>query len=65
MSLFDVLARYGALAFLRFVVVGLVFALLHLVRWPLLALVLVVEAGLRLLDRWAARPVRFGAGVGR
>lgn len=64
MNLYDVLARYGALLFLRFLLVALAFLALHLVRMPLMLLVLVVEAGLRLLDRWACR-ARFVSGVTR
>ncbi|WP_216209157.1 hypothetical protein [Amycolatopsis aidingensis] len=55
MSLFDVLARFGTAALLRFVGAVLLFLLLHLVRIPVVLVARVLEGVLRRLDGYAAR----------
>lgn len=55
MSTFDVLARYGTAALLRFVAAVLVFLLLHLARIPLVLAARVLEVAMRRLDTYAAR----------
>ncbi|PXY31105.1 hypothetical protein [Prauserella muralis] len=55
MSTFDVLARYGTAALLRFVGAVVLFLLLHLARIPLVLLARVLEIAMRRIDAYAAR----------
>lgn len=55
MSSFDVLARYGTAALLRFASAVALFLLLHLVRIPLVLAARVLEVGMRRADGFATR----------
>ncbi|WAL65601.1 hypothetical protein ORV05_32760 [Amycolatopsis cynarae] len=55
MSIFEVLARYGTLALLRFAAALLLFLALHLIRIPLVLAAAVLAVALGRLDRYATR----------
>ncbi|PRX43841.1 hypothetical protein B0I33_1094 [Prauserella shujinwangii] len=55
MSTFDVLARYGTAALLRFAGAVVLFLLLHLARIPLVLAARVLEVAMRRLDGYATR----------
>jgi hypothetical protein len=50
MSVSEVLDRFGTAALLRFLVLVLVFVVLHLARMPLLLVARVLEAGMSRVD---------------
>lgn len=58
-STYDVLHRFGTAALLRFVALVAVFALLHLIRLPFLAVAAVLDAAMRRVD--AATTARVSA----
>lgn len=51
MSASQVLERFGTFALVRFVLALLVFVLLHLVRWPVLLVVAVLEGAMSRVDQ--------------
>lgn len=53
MSAFEVLEHYGAARLARFVAALILFLFLHLLRWPLLLLVRVLEVAMRRVDGYA------------
>ena len=55
MSAFEVLDRYGARVLARFVAALMLFLALHLLRWPLLIAVRVLDAAMRRVDAYATR----------
>lgn len=55
MSVFDVLARFGTAALLRFTAALALFVLLHLIRIPLVLAARVLEVSLRRINDYAAR----------
>ncbi|MCP2255226.1 hypothetical protein LY13_004000 [Prauserella aidingensis] len=55
MSSFDVLARYGTAALLRFAAAVALFLVLHLIRIPLVLAARVLEVGMRRADAFATR----------
>ncbi|MCR3719923.1 MULTISPECIES: hypothetical protein [Prauserella salsuginis group] len=55
MSSFDVLARYGTGALLRFAAAVALFLVLHLIRIPLVLAARVLEVGMRRADGFATR----------
>lgn len=53
MSTFDVLARYGTAALLRFAAAVALFLVLHLIRIPLVLVARVLEGVMRRVDAYA------------
>ncbi|CAM4024829.1 hypothetical protein KIPE111705_36925 [Kibdelosporangium persicum] len=62
MSATEVLEEFGTWALAKFVAALLVFLLLHLARWPLLAVARVLEAGMSGIDRLISTRVSAGDG---